>query len=226
MFLENKYNHWYHSIVANRQLLGDPVGYSEEHHIMPLSLGGGKNKENCVRLTVKEHFLLHWLLTKFTIGKEKRKMCFALHRMRINHKTQRALQPWQIELSRQANSDAMVGNTNGAGNKGKPKRAATKEKMREAAIKRNESPEYIQKLRDSSFVGKHGISENTKAKLRIAAKTRPPVSEVTKQKLTEAGKRRKHSETTKAKMRVIALIREQEKRDHIEKERLTFAYIV
>ena len=41
-------------------------GYTERHHIIPKSLGGGNNKENLVNLTAREHFICHWLLTKMT----------------------------------------------------------------------------------------------------------------------------------------------------------------
>ena len=43
-------------------------GYSEKHHIMPRSLGGGDEAENLVRLTPKAHFLAHRLLAKIHGG--------------------------------------------------------------------------------------------------------------------------------------------------------------
>jgi hypothetical protein len=45
------------------------------HHILPKSFGGN----NIVCLTFKEHYICHLLLPKFTIGKDKMKMCFAMH---------------------------------------------------------------------------------------------------------------------------------------------------
>jgi hypothetical protein len=41
--------------------------YSETHHILPKCLGG-KDKNNLVKLTAKEHYIAHALLTKFIIG--------------------------------------------------------------------------------------------------------------------------------------------------------------
>lgn len=39
-------------------------GYSERHHIIPRCMGGNNNPENLVKLTAREHFLAHRLLTK------------------------------------------------------------------------------------------------------------------------------------------------------------------
>lgn len=38
--------------------------YIENHHILPLSLGGSKNKTNIVALTAKQHYIAHALLVK------------------------------------------------------------------------------------------------------------------------------------------------------------------
>ncbi len=57
----------------NRRL----IGYCEEHHIIPQSLGGNNQKENLVKLTAKEHFVCHLLLTKMTSGQYKEKMIYA-----------------------------------------------------------------------------------------------------------------------------------------------------
>lgn len=39
-------------------------GYTEIHHILPLSLGGTDDKCNLVKLTAREHFIAHLLLVK------------------------------------------------------------------------------------------------------------------------------------------------------------------
>ena len=38
--------------------------YTENHHIIPRCLGGSDSKENIVKLSAKEHFICHLLLTK------------------------------------------------------------------------------------------------------------------------------------------------------------------
>jgi hypothetical protein len=83
MFLENKYKRCYYNIInkANQDILDRSTGYFEKHHIIPKSLGGSNAKSNIVKLTAREHFLCHRLLTKFTEGIAKRKMWFALNFM-------------------------------------------------------------------------------------------------------------------------------------------------
>jgi NUMOD3 motif len=62
-FIKNKYTKWYFNIVSSAQNR-DVLGYTEQHHIIPKSLGGSNRKENLVKLTAREHFICHWLLTK------------------------------------------------------------------------------------------------------------------------------------------------------------------
>jgi 5-methylcytosine-specific restriction endonuclease McrA len=62
-FVQNKYTKWYFNIISNAQNR-DASGYTEKHHIIPKSLGGNNDTENLVKLTGREHFICHWLLTK------------------------------------------------------------------------------------------------------------------------------------------------------------------
>ena len=82
MFLKNKYTKWYHSIVNNRKNSILPLCvYTENHHIVPQSLGGNNKAENIVALTAKEHFICHRLLVKMTSHKNKIKMSYAIRMM-------------------------------------------------------------------------------------------------------------------------------------------------
>jgi hypothetical protein len=85
MYLQNKYTKWYNSIIFSAQNR-TTTGYLEKHHIIPKSLGGSNSKDNLVKLTAREHFICHWLLTKMTTGQNKTKMCMALAMMRVSHK--------------------------------------------------------------------------------------------------------------------------------------------
>lgn len=38
--------------------------YIEKHHIIPKSMGGSNSKDNLVKLTAREHYIIHWLLYK------------------------------------------------------------------------------------------------------------------------------------------------------------------
>lgn len=78
MFLENKYTKWYYLIIENAKSR-DTEFMGEIHHIMPRCFGGGDNEENLVKLTFREHYVCHWLLTKMTEGQNRCKMTFSLH---------------------------------------------------------------------------------------------------------------------------------------------------
>lgn len=53
----------YNTIIEKRRN-NIPSGYTEIHHITPRSLGGTDEPYNLVKLTAKEHFICHLLLTK------------------------------------------------------------------------------------------------------------------------------------------------------------------
>lgn len=58
------YNKIYNQLIIkckSRKSLG---GYTEQHHIIPKSLGGSDNSENLVVLSAREHFIAHYLLYK------------------------------------------------------------------------------------------------------------------------------------------------------------------
>ncbi len=82
MYLQNKYTNWYYSIVTKAQTRV-LVGYKENHHIIPRSLGGNNDSSNLVYLTGREHFICHWLLTKMVTGKARDKMIYGLRMMRV-----------------------------------------------------------------------------------------------------------------------------------------------
>jgi len=57
------YKKIYNSIIKNR-IENVYDGYTENHHILPKSLGGSDDKSNLVKLNAREHFICHLLLTK------------------------------------------------------------------------------------------------------------------------------------------------------------------
>jgi hypothetical protein len=106
--LENKYTKIYQKIIsrAKNRIL---TGYCESHHIIPRSLGGSNQKENLVRLTAREHFICHLLLTKMYENKDKDKMIHAAwamtalenknqERYKINSKNYEILRKQYAEL--------------------------------------------------------------------------------------------------------------------------------
>ena len=84
IFIQNKYTTWYYRIISNAQvrtLLEDT--YTEKHHIIPKSLGGNDKQPNLVKLTAREHFVCHLLLTKMVNGVARRSMCYAVWQMTL-----------------------------------------------------------------------------------------------------------------------------------------------
>ena len=59
------------------------------HHIIPRSLGGSNNTTNLVKLSARQHFVCHWLLTKMHSGQDRGKMINALLMMQGENSQQR-----------------------------------------------------------------------------------------------------------------------------------------
>jgi HNH endonuclease len=89
LFIENKYTIWYFNIIekASSRIL-PKTEYIERHHIIPKSMGGTDTKDNLVKLTAKEHYICHRLLTRMTEGENKSKMCLAVYMLNISSKNQ------------------------------------------------------------------------------------------------------------------------------------------
>ncbi len=78
---ENKYSRWYDALINKARQRTDLAKPFERHHVWPISLGGARDSET-VRLTFREHFLAHRLLTKFVLGAVNlRRMNYALSQM-------------------------------------------------------------------------------------------------------------------------------------------------
>lgn len=59
------YSKIYYNIINNakNRLIYEDI-YYENHHILPKSLGGKNSKDNLVKLTLREHYIVHKLLVK------------------------------------------------------------------------------------------------------------------------------------------------------------------
>lgn len=92
IFIDNKYTRFYYAIVnkARSEHRKKDSKLYEEHHILPVSMGGSNEKENLVFLTFREHFLVHWLLTKMVTGSALYSMNHAMHMMTTKSKTHHA----------------------------------------------------------------------------------------------------------------------------------------
>lgn len=100
-----KYLIWYSQIIDRARGRQLPRCYTEVHHIKPRSLGGGNEDTNLVRLTYREHFLVHWILTKICSGGDLRRMQRALFAMTMPLSGNRIISGWQFELAKRAVRD-------------------------------------------------------------------------------------------------------------------------
>lgn len=76
--VKNKYYYIYKRLIEKRLIEKiQPEVYGEIHHILPKCLGGNDIKDNLVKLTAKEHYVVHHLLCKFIIGFDKNRMILA-----------------------------------------------------------------------------------------------------------------------------------------------------
>jgi hypothetical protein len=82
----SKYTKWYNAIISQAKNRVNTFP-TERHHILPKSLGGTNDVSNIVKLSYREHFLCHLLLTKMSEGEIKRKMLYAFWMMRFGRKT-------------------------------------------------------------------------------------------------------------------------------------------
>lgn len=178
MFINNKYKTWHDNIITkakNRTL----EGYKEIHHILPRCLGGKDKKSNLVALTAKEHFIIHILLCKFSIGMAKRKMLYAHKAMsyyikegrnykigsRIAEKLRKELKfsPEHIENLRKSH----LGKP--SGKKGKKASKETIAKLKLVNLGKKASEETLAKLRlaqsNMMWINKDGIGKKIKKHL-------------------------------------------------------------
>lgn len=73
-----------HDSIINRAKERELSGYLEKHHIIPKCLGGNNDKSNLVKLTPKEHYLIHKILIR--IYPEEYKLAYALFQMCLKSK--------------------------------------------------------------------------------------------------------------------------------------------
>jgi hypothetical protein len=109
VFIQNKYYRWYRSIVERPSTQTE---YTENHHILPASIFPELKsyKWNLSKLSYREHFLAHWLLSKCMVQtKHRMKMLNAISKMNSCPSQQdRKLTSWQYEIIRKASSDMNV----------------------------------------------------------------------------------------------------------------------
>lgn len=200
----NKYKQWYANITerAKNRILET---YTESHHIVPRSLGGGDEPNNLVNLTAREHFVCHWLLVKMTTGQEHHKMLNALRMMRAEKQgqhryntkiTARVYEGIKQEYAK-LQSETLKGKGNGFYGK-------------------KHTPEAREKIRQKNLGNKLTPEQHARLVANTTGKRKPPLSDEHKAKLSilREGEGngmwgKTHSEETKAKQRAKAVGRKQ-----------------
>lgn len=176
VFIQNKYTRIYYSIISNAQARTLPKEtYIEKHHIIPKSLGGNNSAGNLVKLTAREHFICHWLLTKMTIGVSYQKMLYALHVMQAMTEDQ---QRYETKITSRV-FDKMRG-------KRKPTKATCK-RISEAKKGKKHSSDHIAKLKISA--SNRIVTAESNAKRSTSLKGRI-ISDETKRKMSDTAKMR------------------------------------
>jgi hypothetical protein len=175
------YQKIYNNLI-NRALSRISKGYVEKHHIVPRCLGGTDATENIVSLYPEEHYLAHLLLCKLNKGNSK--LLYAAMNMTSgsminNGKRNNKAYGW---LRRQY-AESMSGDNNPARLNPNLQKEAAKKRVGQ---KRTEETKVKMSLAQKGRT----FSEETKLKMAEAAKNRPPISDVTREKLSAKSKGR------------------------------------
>lgn len=154
-FIQNKYTKWYINIITNTDRTSPRIlqlgQYYEKHHIIPKCLGGSNNKTNIIKLTAREHFICHLLLTKMVNNRKLiAKLTYALWQFTNKNtnnsdkrKTEINITSTRYEQLKIAMSKAYKGLESPL--KGTKKSEETKQKMSDS-WHNNRGPEYFEQL--------------------------------------------------------------------------------
>ena len=207
-FLPNKYQVWYTQLIVKavvREMVGHLPTLYHKHHVLPKSLGGFDTKNNIVNLTLREHFLAHWLLTKFTEGLALIKMKNALCMM---GNSGFIVSGWRYELAGRARRNCVVSEETrrkiSLSNRGRKHTAEAKLKIGVSSATRVRSKEHGQRI----SAAKKGYHHTSEARLKMSLSKigkpghAPSIENI--QKLIQRSKDRKgykHSDETRRRMR-------------------------
>ena len=204
MFIDNKYYRWYNAIIANASTrVYQDLDYTESHHIIPKSLGGSNNTSNIIKLTAREHFICHWLLTKFTMNSDKQKMSYALWMMiNLENSNQLRYKVTSKIYESIKKKLAVVFSEQHAGKKlteeHKQKISQTRKRLIDAGdLKVNENKDKYKGISEKRKGKK--LSEETKQKIGLAHKGKE-ISQEQRQLLSLKNKGKGWAEDTKQKL--------------------------
>lgn len=198
---ENIYSRRYLSLInkaANGRWLSYK-GYVERHHIVPVSFGGGKGKENIVVLPGRFHYSAHyWLMKCFASNtREGRSMIAAFRKMNLARSYQeRPMKPRLYEEMRQRAAKSGTGRTISPENKAKlqaaKKALGVSEKTRALLSAARRGKPLSEKHRKNIGLAHQGRKDSNQTKEKRAAYHRGAKrSEETRQKMRDGRKNAK-----------------------------------
>lgn len=109
----------YSKFIESISLKGDRNidEYTELHHIKPRCMGGTDSEDNLVRLTLREHFIAHWILWKaypnhlgiasafLQMNNKNPKLVYKSHQGKISSKVYKSLKTCFYDMMKEFNKD-------------------------------------------------------------------------------------------------------------------------
>lgn len=178
LFLENKYTKWYTNIILKAKARENKDdGYRERHHIIPKCfylknrskqsrnghlLGNCDDHSNIVSLTAREHFVIHWLLTKMVPIRSKYwfSLNYALSSFSMSRNEDRSFTSRQYQICREALA---------AARKGSITSDHTKHLISQKAKDRCSDPAYRKKISQGQL-SRGPVTDETKRRMSLASK--------------------------------------------------------
>jgi hypothetical protein len=173
-FIQNKYTHWYYTIIEAARQRHEISGYTEKHHVIPDCFyiqnrskgkrkgwlpGNSNDPSNLVQLTFREHFLCHWLLTKMITGKPYYQMESALASFRMTNSSKKyCLSSEKFCRIREAHRIKTIHLAKARIGQESPKKGKTYGKQHNPSPTRNSPRPWLQG-RESPNKGKQGVSK-------------------------------------------------------------------
>jgi hypothetical protein len=184
IYLNNKYTQWYWRLLNRSRTRPLPSGKIHKHHEPPKCWGGTETYP----LTVREHYIVHWLLLKMTIGELRSKMYYAFHKLTYS-KNEEIRNSRKYEIVVLNHLDTISGENSPYYKK--PLSEERKKKIGDSLRGKPKSEEHNRKNSESHkgkqtwWLNKHH-TEEAKRKQREAAKNRLPESKESRQKQIES----------------------------------------
>ena len=157
----------HNQIIENRRT--NPLSkdtYGENHHIIPSSLGGSDDASNIVRLTPKEHYVVHHLLWRHHRCSKTAHAFFNM--LRCSGTQKRTFTARQHSVAIEAHVEAMKETMKGEGNHfyGRKHTEETKERIRQKQLGKKHTKECREKMSKA----RKGVPKSEEHKRKIGRK--------------------------------------------------------